>query len=87
MISPFLPKAYRLLGKYFVHRAEFVESPADRFDDAIAHFKRLPYLRKGALRSLPGRHSAILSRGARAIGLLAQLRYGLAMPLDAISRE
>lgn len=35
-----------LLGKHFVHRAEFVELPADRFDEAIAHIKRLPYLRK-----------------------------------------
>ena len=35
-----------LLGKHFVHSAEFVEFPADRFDEAIAHIKRLPYLRK-----------------------------------------
>lgn len=38
--------AEALLGKHFVHRAEFVELPADRFDEAIAHIKRLPYLRK-----------------------------------------
>lgn len=35
-----------LFGKHFVHRAEFVELPADRIDEAIAHIKRLPYLRK-----------------------------------------
>jgi hypothetical protein len=35
-----------LLGKHFVHRAEFVELPADRIDEATAHLKRLPYLRK-----------------------------------------
>ena len=46
--TPLLPPVTwpeALLGKHFVHRADFVELPAHRADEAIPHMKRLPYLR------------------------------------------
>jgi hypothetical protein len=35
-----------IFGKHFIHRAELVQLPVDRVDEALVHIERLPYLRK-----------------------------------------